>query len=122
MKTPIDVPTLIADTRQRIAEMTPAAALARQSEGATLIDVRDDHERATGMPTGAAGVSRGFLELRIAKLVPDAEHEVLVMCGSGMRSLLAADTLRRMGYTHVASVAGGFARWKAEGLPVDATE
>ncbi|HET7267130.1 MAG TPA: molybdopterin-synthase adenylyltransferase MoeB [Oleiagrimonas sp.] len=114
-----DTATLIADLRQRIDEVEPADALARQANGALLLDVREDAERNNnGMPKESSGLSRGFLELRINKLEPDTTREILTLCGSGVRSLLAAETLRQLGYTRVASVRGGFARWKAEGLPV----
>lgn len=113
-----DTTALMADLRQRIGEIEPAEALARQARGALLIDVREDAERTTGMPVGALGLSRGFLELRIARAEPDPTREILTLCGSGMRSLLAADTLKNLGYANVRSVAGGFARWKSEGLPV----
>jgi molybdopterin/thiamine biosynthesis adenylyltransferase/rhodanese-related sulfurtransferase len=110
--------TLLAELRGRIPELSPADALARQAQGALLIDVREDGERAVGMPAGALGLSRGFLELRIEQAEADRARPILTVCGSGARSLLAADTLQRMGYRDVRSVAGGFERWKSEGLPI----
>lgn len=118
MAAPNDSVALLADLRTRIAETTPAEALARQSRGALLLDVREESERVAGMPVGALGLSRSFLETRIANLAPDPSREILTLCGSGVRSLFAADTLQRLGYAHVSSVAGGFKRWQAEGLPV----
>ncbi|HET8555094.1 MAG TPA: molybdopterin-synthase adenylyltransferase MoeB [Rhodanobacteraceae bacterium] len=118
MDTATDTAPLIAALRQRIGEIEPAEALSRQAKGALLVDVREDAERAAGMPAGALGLSRGFLELRIARAEPDRTREILTLCGSGMRSLLAAETLKNLGYTDVRSVAGGFARWKSEGLPI----
>ncbi|HEX7341620.1 MAG TPA: molybdopterin-synthase adenylyltransferase MoeB [Rhodanobacteraceae bacterium] len=117
-----DPSALMARLKSRIDEITPAEALARQARGALLLDVREDSERAAGMPAEATGLSRGFLELRIVGVVADPSREILTLCGSGMRSLLAADTLLQLGYARVASVAGGFARWKAEGLPVTRAE
>lgn len=108
----------LAELRQRVPEIAPAEALARQAAGALLIDVREDHERAEGMPAGALGLSRGFLELRIEQTEADRGRPIVALCGSGQRSLLAAEALQRMGYREVFSVAGGFNRWKAEGLPV----
>lgn len=108
----------VAQLRDRIDEVAPREAALRQAQGALLLDVRDDGERTAGMPEGAIGVSRGFLELKIAAVAPDTSREIVTLCGSGVRSLLAADTLLQMGYRKVCSVAGGFARWKAEGLPV----
>lgn len=107
----------LAQLRQQVPEISPAQALARQASGALLIDVREDHERADGTPAGALGLSRGFLELRIEQAEADRGRPILALCGSGQRSLLAAEALQRMGYRDVSSVAGGFNRWKAEGLP-----
>lgn len=104
--------------RASIPEISPAEALARQAQGGLLIDVREDGERASGTPMGAVGLSRGFLELRIEQIEADRQRTILVLCGSGQRSLLASEALQRMGYGQVASVSGGFQRWKAEGLPV----
>lgn len=104
--------------RASIPEISPADALARQAQGGLLIDVREDGERASGTPVGAIGLSRGFLELRIEQIEADRQRPIVVLCGSGQRSLLASEALQRMGYRQVASVAGGFQRWKAEGLPV----
>ena len=107
--------------RASIPEISPAEALARQAQGGLLVDVREDGERASGMPVGAVGLSRGFLELRIEQVEADRQRPIAVLCGSGQRSLLASEALQRMGYRQVASVAGGFQRWKAEGLPVAAS-
>lgn len=108
----------LAELRQRVPEIAVTDALSRQLAGALLIDVREDGERSAGTPAGASGLSRGFLELRIEQLEPDRQREILVLCGSGQRSLLAAEALQRMGYGRVSSVAGGMAAWKAAGLPV----
>ena len=102
----------------RIEQIAPDEALRRQGQGALLLDVREDDERAAGMPQGATGLARGLIEHRIAQLAPQRSTEILTICGGGTRSLLAADTLRSLGYTHVASVSGGFKRWRAESLPV----
>jgi molybdopterin/thiamine biosynthesis adenylyltransferase/rhodanese-related sulfurtransferase len=100
----------LAELRQRVPEISPAEAFNKQAHGALLIDVREESERAVGSPVGALGLSRGFLELR--------DRPMLAVCASGRRSLLAAEALQRMGYHNVASVAGGFERWKSEGLPI----
>jgi molybdopterin/thiamine biosynthesis adenylyltransferase len=71
------------------------------------------------MPAAAVGLARGDIPARIADLVRDVQREILTICASGKRSLLAAQTLRELGYANVASVRGGFARWEAEGLPID---
>ena len=129
MSEPLNREAWLDALRTRIAEIPPAQALTRQAQGALLVDVREDSERATGMPANAVGLSRGFLELRIEQLEADRDRPLVLLCGSGQRSLLAAEALLRMGYRQVSSVAGGFGRWKTEGLPissstldVDATE
>jgi molybdopterin/thiamine biosynthesis adenylyltransferase/rhodanese-related sulfurtransferase len=105
-----------------IPEIDPRDALARQHIDALLIDVREDDERGGGSPAGAIGVARGDLSNRIGRIAPDPRRGILTICASGKRSLLAARTLRDMGYADVASVRGGFARWRQEGLPVDEGE
>jgi molybdopterin/thiamine biosynthesis adenylyltransferase/rhodanese-related sulfurtransferase len=102
----------------RIEQITPAEARERLRAGALLIDVREDQERAGGMPEGAVGVARALLPQEIGALAPDRNREILTICGSGQRSLLAADALQQLGYARVGSVSGGFRRWQAEGLPV----
>jgi molybdopterin/thiamine biosynthesis adenylyltransferase/rhodanese-related sulfurtransferase len=102
-----------------IPEIDPRDVLARQRAHALLVDVREDDERAGGLPAGAVGLARDEIPARIAEFARDAQREILTICASGRRSLLAAQTLRELGYTNVASVRGGFARWQAEGLPID---
>lgn len=115
MNTAIPKPVLEA---RPIEEIDPAEALARQAASALLLDVREDDERAAGTPKGAVGVARLTIPQRIAALAPDRGREILTICASGRRSLLAAQTLRDLGYARVASVRGGFLRWQAEGLPI----
>jgi molybdopterin/thiamine biosynthesis adenylyltransferase/rhodanese-related sulfurtransferase len=108
----------LAELRLRVPEVVPTDAFVRQAGGALLVDVREDNERASGMPAAALGISRGFLELRIEQAEPDRDRDILLLCGSGQRSLLAAEALQRMGYRHVSSVAGGMNGWKVAGLPM----
>lgn len=118
MSEPLNRDSWLDGLRARIPEIAPAQALAMQSQGDLLIDVREDDERLSGMPANAVGLSRGFLELRIEQVEPNRARPIALLCGSGQRSLLAAEALQRMGYAHVSSVSGGFGRWKADGLPV----
>ena len=117
MSEPLNRESWLDELRRQVPEIAPAEALARQARGALLIDVREDAERTAGMPANALGLSRGFLELRIEQVEADRDRPLLLLCGSGQRSLLAAEALLRMGYHQVSSIAGGFGRWKTEGLP-----
>lgn len=107
----------LARLRREIPEVEPHEARRLAVAGAALVDVREQDEIAQGQPEGAVALGRGFLEMRIEEAVPDPGRTVLLLCGSGMRSLIAADGLRRLGYRDVRSVKGGFNRWKDEGLP-----
>jgi len=107
-----------SDLASDLLEIEPVAALQHQREGALLLDVREDDERAGGYATGSIGLPRGGIERRIAALAPSREREILTICASGGRSLLAARTLRELGYANARSVRGGHARWRDEGLPM----
>ena len=85
-----------------IREIDPAEALERQRADALLIDVREDDERGIGMPDGAIGIARADVPSRIGEIAPDRSREILTICASGRRSLLAAETLRELGYANVA--------------------
>lgn len=110
---------LVDDARARVTEISVDDARARASRGARFFDVREDHEWAAGHPAGAEHLSRGVIERDIERTVPDKGTELLLMCGGGFRSVLASESLQRMGYTNVRSVAGGWRAWQAAGLPVE---
>ena len=80
---------------------------------------READEVTGGSPKDAVRMGRGFLELRIEEAVPELDRPLLVMCAGGVRSLFAAETLKQLGYQDVKSVAGGFNRWKNNGLPFE---
>ena len=101
-----------------ITELTPAEALDRQRHGAVLIDVREDHERAQGMAEGARGIAMSALIPSAAAHLPGNAVEVLLICQSGRRSLLAAEALAAQGYANVGWIAGGTERWASEALPM----
>ena len=109
----------LAALRAAIPEVAPREAAALQARGAALVDVREADEIAQGSPPGALRLGRSYLELRIEDAVPELDRPLVVLCGSGTRSLFAAEDLKRLGYRQVASLAGGFVRWKAEGLSVE---
>src|SRR5687767_3567182 len=100
-----------------IEEITPAQARERQASGSVLIDVREPGEHALGLPEGALAVPRAAFEAEPGRWAADRQAEVLLICGSGKRSLLAAQALLAAGYARPVSVAGGFTSWRAEGLP-----
>ncbi len=101
-----------------IHEITPADALDRQRRGAVLIDVREEHERASGMAEGARGVAMETLIAEASAHLPDRDVAVMLICQGGMRSLRAAEALAAQGFANVSSVAGGTSRWAEETLPL----
>ncbi len=109
---------LIRQVKSEIREVSAEEARDRAAQGAVVVDVREADEWAQGHMPGALFVPRGFLELRIEEVVPDKSREVILHCAGGTRSALAAKTLGGLGYRNVASLAGGFARWKELGLPI----
>jgi molybdopterin/thiamine biosynthesis adenylyltransferase/rhodanese-related sulfurtransferase len=109
---------LMRRARSEIKEWNPTEVKSRLSEGDyTLVDVREKHEWDEGYIPGAIHVPRGYLELDIEEAVPDKDKPVILYCAGGVRSVLAADTLKRMGYREPVSMAGGFGMWKGLGYP-----
>ncbi len=99
-------------------ELTPEQARVRQLAGAVLIDVREAHERASGMAEGARGAASGELLADPALFLPSQEQEIVLLCQSGRRSVDAVAALSAAGYANVVSVAGGTAAWRSAGLPL----
>jgi rhodanese-related sulfurtransferase len=112
---------LVEDAKRRIREVTVEETRQRLASGedVRLIDVREDHEWEAGHARGAEHLGRGIIERDIETKAPDKRAELILYCGGGYRSALAADNLQRMGYTNVYSMAGGWKAWKAAGLPVE---
>lgn len=110
---------LVDEARARVRELSVDEARARQAAGATLVDVREDGEWAAGHAAGAEHLGKGVIERDAERRFPDPDAELLLYCGGGFRSALAADALQRMGYTNVWSVAGGWRAWQAAGAPVE---
>ncbi len=107
--------------KARVQEIDAAEAAARASRGeATLIDVREHHEWTAGHPAGATHLSRGIIERDIEKAISDPAAPLILMCGGGYRSALAAASLAQMGYTNVLSLRGGWSAWEEAGLPIEA--
>jgi molybdopterin/thiamine biosynthesis adenylyltransferase/rhodanese-related sulfurtransferase len=109
---------LIRQVKSEIREVSVEEARALAGAGAVVVDVREADEWSQGHVPGAVFIPRGFLELRVEEKVPDKAREVVVYCAGGTRSALGAKTLEQLGYSRVASMAGGFTRWKEAGLPV----
>ncbi|MDQ3649777.1 MAG: rhodanese-like domain-containing protein [Acidobacteriota bacterium] len=114
--------TLAEDAKARVHEVTVAEARERLASGkdVRLIDVREDNEWQAGHAAGAAHMGRGIIERDIEKEVPDKGAELILYCGGGYRSALAADNLQRMGYTNIHSMAGGWTAWQEAGAPTEA--
>lgn len=112
---------LVDDAKSRIVEVTIDDLLAKQRRGdkLRLIDTREDDEWRAGHARGAEHIGRGVLERDIVAKVPDKSEELILYCGGGFRSALAADNLQRMGYTRVRSLAGGWREWTRRGLPTE---
>jgi molybdopterin/thiamine biosynthesis adenylyltransferase/rhodanese-related sulfurtransferase len=107
---------LLAQTKARIAEVTTAEAdERRKAPGAVVLDIREPDEYDQGALPGALHIPRGHLESQVEGKILDHEAPVIVYCAAGVRSAFAAETLGLLGYTNVASMAGGFGRWKDEG-------
>jgi len=83
-----------------------------------LIDVREESEYAAGHLPGAVHMGRGVIERDIEKHIEDTSTELVLYCGGGFRSALAAESLQKMGYTNVISMDGGFRGWREAGLPI----
>jgi rhodanese-related sulfurtransferase len=110
---------LVAEAKSRIVEIDAANAIMQQSKGDTVfLDVREPNEWNLGHVPNAVHVPRGQLEGKVEALV-GRDRNVVVYCAGGSRSALAADTLRQMGYEHVASLKGGFRGWAESGGDVE---
>jgi len=110
---------LAEDAKRRVREVSAAEASQQQAQGAVMIDVREAEEFANGHIKDAIPLSKGVIELHIEDAVPNTATPIICYCGGGSRSALAADNLQKMGYTNVASMAGGFRAWMNEGLPTE---
>ena len=108
---------LVAEAKKHVTEISPQDAAAKLSSGdAIVVDVRDKEEWDEGHIPGATHMSRGTIELDIEEKVPDPNAMIICHCGGGGRSALAAQSLQKMGYKNVRSMAGGLKAWKAAGL------
>ena len=115
----MDPQQLLERLRREIGEIDVGEAASASASGQRiLVDVREESERAAGAPEPSVSLPRSLLELRLADSGLDASQPLALICAAGSRSLLAAGTLRELGFRDLRSVAGGFDAWKAAGLPV----
>ena len=112
---------IVNDAKSRIKEMNVAETRDRLAANpqAKLIDVREDNEWNQAHAAGAEHLGKGIIERDIETAVPDKSTELILYCGGGYRSALAADVLQEMGYTNVWSMAGGWKAWQESGAPVE---
>ena len=112
---------LVEDAKSRTRQATVDEIKARIDRGDPiyLIDVREQGEWERGHIPGANWLGRGILETQIERAIPDPDADIVLYCGGGGRSTLAADSLHRMGYTNVTSMEGGFGGWMRAGHPVE---
>jgi len=111
---------LVNDSRARIKETDIHAVKTKQdhSEKFYLIDVREESEFSNGHLPNAIHLSKGMIEAKIENAIPEVDAEIILYCGGGYRSALAADNLQKMGYSQVISMDGGFGAWREAGYPI----
>jgi len=119
MKHSPEFEAIVDDAKTRIKELSVSQTQERLSDGAKLIDVREDNEWDTAHAAGATHMGRGIIERDIVQTFPEKDTELILYCGGGYRSALATDMLQKMGYTNVFSMAGGWKAWKDSGAPVE---
>ena len=110
---------LVKDAKRRIKEEDFRETKKRidASEQIILVDTREDVEWARGHIAGAIHLGKGIIERDIEKVIPDKDATVILYCGGGFRSALAADNLQKMGYRNVISMDGGWRSWTEAGFP-----
>src|SRR5215470_241948 len=112
---------LVDQARKRVRETTPAEVRRRQQAGDRFhfVDVREDNEWQKGHAAGAIHLGKGIIERDIETAIPDHNAEIILYCGGGFRSALAADAVQKMGYKIVISMDGGQKLWQELGYPIE---
>ena len=112
---------IVQDAKQRIRECSVTDVRNKQSAGESflLVDVREESEFAAGHATSAIHLGKGVIERDIEARVPDPKTPLILYCGGGFRSALAADALQKMGYVSVLSMDGGWRAWNDAGMPTE---
>ena len=111
---------IVDDARTRVRETNVDAVKKRIGGGEKflLVDVREESEFAKDHLPGAMHLGKGIIERDIEARVPELDREIVLYCGGGFRSALAADNLQKMGYTNVISMDGGIREWREKGYPL----
>ncbi len=114
---------LVQEAKQRIKETTVDEVKRRLDSGRSfyLVDTREESEWKQGHLPGAIHLCKGIIERDIEKTIPDKNAEIILYCGGGFRSALAAENLQRMGYTNVVSMDGGWREWTAKNYPTESS-
>jgi rhodanese-related sulfurtransferase len=112
---------LVNDAKSRVKEIDLDGYRKMLAAGVphVLIDTREESEWAAGHASGAVHLSKGIIERDIENRIPDKSTTLVLYCGGGFRSALAADNLRKMGYQNPISLDGGWRAWSSAGLPVE---
>ena len=115
---------IVNDAKTRIREVTVDDVKNDRETGVdhVLVDTREDSEWNAAHAAGSIHLGKGTIERDIEGAIPDTGKKIVLYCGGGYRSALAADTLQKMGYTNVFSLAGGWRAWKAAEMPVETGE
>jgi len=111
---------IVNDAKSRVKECMVSDVKDKRDDGHVfiLVDVREESEWNAGHLPNAIHLSKGIIERDVGKIIPDQGAEIVLYCGGGYRSALAADNLQKMGYTNVISMDGGFSGWKEAGHSV----
>lgn len=110
---------LVNEAKKRVNECTIEDVIEKKKAGKRFhfVDVREDEEWAAGYAEGAIHLGKGIIERDIESTIPEKDAEIILYCGGGFRSALAAEALQKMGYSNVISMDGGIRRWRELGLP-----
>ncbi len=112
---------VVNDAKSRIRECTVDDVVAKREKGDSfhLVDVREESEWARGHLPGAIHLGKGIIERDIEAAIPDTDAEIVLYCGGGYRSALAADNLQKMGYANAISMDGGYREWSEAGHRIE---
>jgi rhodanese-related sulfurtransferase len=112
---------IVNDAKSRVKETNVAEVKKRLDAGEklTLVDVREDNEWNKGHIAGAVHLGKGIIERDIEAAIPNKDQEIILYCGGGFRSALAADALKKMGYKNPVSMDGGWRGWNEQGFPTE---